>query len=61
MWASDIAFITNILQMCRQKKWNSIFSFISTYFSVKKRAKRPNTFFKASQLEMRPKNSQKAS
>jgi len=36
----------------------AIFSFIRTYFSIKekqKRANRPNTYFEASQLKMRPK------
>jgi len=53
---SDRKFITKILQMCCQNDGKAIFSFIRIYFSVKKgqkRAKRPNTFFKASRLQMR--------
>jgi len=37
-----------------------IFSFIGNFFSIKmpKKAKRPNKFFKANQLELRPKKGQ---
>ena len=41
MQASDIAFITNILQMCCRHKWNSNIFFISTYFSLKEAKKEP--------------------
>jgi len=36
MPASDIAFITKFLQMCCRKNRLAIFSFINTYFSLKK-------------------------
>jgi len=47
MRASDIAFITKILQMCWQKNGIAIFSFIRTYFSVNKAKKEPKgqTYF----------------
>ena len=55
---SHIAFITKILQMCCRKNRIAISSFIGTYFSIKrqKRATRPNKYFKANQLEIRPKD-----
>jgi len=52
MRASDVAFVTKILQMCWLYKWNSnIFLHKNLFHRTKgqKRAKRPNTFFTASQ------------
>jgi len=48
MRASDIAFITKFCKCVAEKNGIEIFSFLKTYFSVKKakRAKRPNTFLK---------------
>jgi len=46
MRASDIAFIAKILQMCYRKNGIAIFSLTRTYFHIKKRAKRPNTFLR---------------
>ena len=62
MRASAIAFIPTILQMCCQKIWNSNIFLHKNLFQRKKGqkgAKRPNTFFKASQFEMRPKKAKR--
>ena len=58
MRAFDIAIVTKILHTCCRKIWNSNIILHKNLFQRKKgqkRAKRPNTFFKASQLEMTPK------
>jgi len=57
MQASDIAFITKILQMCFRKYGIAIFSF---NFSVKRPKKSQKAKHKASQLEMKPKKAKRS-
>jgi len=63
MRVSDIAFITKILQMRCQKTCNGNIFLDKNVFPRKKgqkRTKRPNTFFKTRQLDLRPKKVQQA-
>ena len=60
MRASDIAFITTFCKCVAEKSGIAIFSFIRTYFHVKKakKSQKARHIFKVSHLEMRPKKDQ---
>jgi len=60
MRASDIAFITTFCKGVAEKSGIAIFSFIRTYFHVKKakKSQKARHIFKVSHLEMRPKKDQ---